>query len=123
MIGDAFHLYMVCPGMSIVRVEKPAVHFGLVGKQKQSLGVHIQPTQGVHIRGETELGEGSLTRLVGGELAKDAIRLVKRNDQWDALSVKAPPSKQRSPVGDPFAPQRASSFALSWSLVTFAPTI
>jgi hypothetical protein len=87
-IRDTLHLNMVCSGMCVVGGKKFPVHSGLVGKQEQAFGVHIQPAHGIHTLGETEFSEGSLTRLVGSELGEDAIWLVECDDQWDVLSEK-----------------------------------
>ena len=73
-----------------MRVKEPAVHSRFVGKKEQAFGVHIEPSQGINIRGKTEFSEGSLARPVRGELGQDAVWLVKCNDQWDAFQKKDP---------------------------------
>lgn len=72
----ALDLGPVGAGVALFRIQQPAVQARFIAEEKKSLGVRIQPADGIDVFGKAELGEGSVRGSVRRELGKDAVGLM-----------------------------------------------
>jgi hypothetical protein len=63
--------------MGVFRVEQLGVQSGFVGKEKEPFAVAVEAAEGVDVFWETELRQGALSGVIGGELGEDAVGFVK----------------------------------------------
>ena len=77
---DPLHLRPVLAGMRVARMQQPLVPGRLVAQQQQSLGVRIQPPNGIDIGGKAEVRQRAVRRAVPGELRQDAEWFVEGDE-------------------------------------------
>ena len=78
--GNSFDLGPVFALVGVARVQKQPIQPGFVAEQQQSLGVGVQPAQGIDVPGETEFGQGAIGRPIGREAGEDAAGFVERDE-------------------------------------------
>jgi len=62
--------------MGLNRIEQARIESGLVAQEQQTLGIRIEPSEGVHPRRKPELSQGTVGRSIRSELGQHAIGLV-----------------------------------------------
>jgi hypothetical protein len=74
---DAFDLGPISTLMTPLRVEKASVEAWFVREEEQSLGIGIEPSDGIDVLGKSEFRERPVRGAVGRELGEDSVGLVK----------------------------------------------
>ena len=72
-LGNAFHLAPINAAMGIFGIEKARVESRFVTEEEETLGVGIQPTQGVYIFWESKFGQGPVGGAIRSELGEDPV--------------------------------------------------
>ena len=78
---DALDLHPVFALMRMAGEEQARIQIRLIAEQQQPLALGIEPADGIHAFGETEIGERAMFRAVGRELRDDAKGFVKGEKQ------------------------------------------
>ncbi len=87
-LGDfAFDLGPVGAGVGLLWVEELRVQSRLVGEKEESFAISVEAAEGVDVWGETELGQGALSGVVGGELGEDAEGFVEGEEHRSFLAT------------------------------------
>ena len=85
-IGDALDLGEVGFRLFRAGIEESVDEGFLIGKQKESLGIHVETSDWPNILGEAEVREGLLAGLVLGELAEHPVRFVEDDQHRGRLT-------------------------------------
>ena len=68
LLGDSLDLHPVGPPVAGLWIQEPVIQSRFITEQQEPLRIGIQPSQWIHPRRKTKLGQRSIGRSVGGEL-------------------------------------------------------
>ena len=86
----ALHLRPIPPPMPALGIQQAVIQSSLIREQQQSLGVRVEPSDGINLRRQAEFRERPLAGRLLRELAQHAVGLVE-NEQHPLLIPRHPP--------------------------------
>ena len=94
--GQVFHLRPILALVGVARVQQEFVPVRLVAQEQQSLGIRVEPTDGVDVGKKAEFRQRPVRRTVAGELLEDAVRFVEGDEHGAPGKSAIPPSPKPS---------------------------
>lgn len=82
-IGDPLYLHQIGARMTVSRLQQDMLDPRVIRQQQKSFAVGIKPSSGVNVRRKgAKLRQCTMSPRIGtgGELRKDAVRLVEQDD-------------------------------------------
>ena len=74
------NLTPIAPGVTELGIQQAGIQSGLIAEKEQSLGICIEPTNGMNSLGKTKSGQRAVPGSIRSELGEDSVGFVKGKD-------------------------------------------